>query len=141
MRVSKRGIKIITEFEGFKNKAYRCPAGVLTIGYGHTKGVKEGDTCTSDIAMKWLKEDCEDAEETINTNIKITLSQNQFDALVSFIFNLGSTNFIRSTLLIKINERDSKGAADEFGKWTKIRGCEISGLIRRRAAEKELFLS
>lgn len=132
---------MIKKFEGLKTKAYLCPAGVLTIGYGHTHGVITGDVCTAEQAEVWLKEDCLVAELTLSADVNVSLSQNQFDALVSFIFNLGSGNFIKSTLLQKLNARDYAGAADEFGKWVNAGGRKLPGLVKRRAAEKMLFLS
>jgi lysozyme len=141
MKVSKTGIDLIRKFEGLKTTAYRCPAGVLTIGYGHTTGVKESDNCTPDEAMVKLMDNCQVAEEAIAANVKVPLTQNQFDALVSFIFNLGTRNFVRSTLLIKLNSGDYVSAGAEFERWTKAGGRELSGLIARRAAEKALFLS
>nr|WP_253851857.1 lysozyme [Pantoea sp. OXWO6B1] len=104
-------------------------------------GVKEGDNCTPDEAMVKLMDNCQVAEEAIAAIIEVPLTQNQFDALVSFIFNLGTRNFVRSTLLIKLNSGDYVGAGAEFEIWTKAGGRELSGLILRRAAEKALFLS
>ncbi|WP_277971769.1 lysozyme [Pantoea agglomerans] len=141
MNVSLTGLGLIKKFEGFRAEAYRCPAGVWTIGYGHTGNVKEGDTCTPEQADHWLQEDCLVAELTIGANVKTHLNQNQFDALVSFIFNLGSGNFVGSTLLKKLNVGDYAGAADEFGKWVNAGGRKLPGLVERRAAEKALFVS
>lgn len=141
MNVSQTGLGLIKKAEGLKTKAYRCPAGILTIGYGHTHNVKEGDTCTPEQAGVWLKEDCLVAELTIRANVKVPLSQNQFDALVSFIFNLGSGNFVGSTLLKKLNAGDYAGAAAEFDRWVNAGGRELPGLVERRAVEKALFLS
>lgn len=104
-------------------------------------GVSMGAKCTSQQADTWLKEDCLVAELTIGANVKVPLSQNQFDALVSFIFNLGSAKFEGSTLLKKLNAGDYAGAADEFGKWVNAGGRKLAGLVKRRAAEKALFLS
>lgn len=139
MKTSENGYRLIKQSEGLKTSAYRCPAGVWTIGYGHTGNVKEGDTCTQEQAEAWLQEDCLVAELTIGANVKVPLSQNRFDALVSFIFNLGSGNFVGSTLLKKLNVGDYAGAADEFGKWVNAGGQKLPGLIERRAAEKSLF--
>jgi len=141
MKTSQTGLDLIKRFEGLKTRAYRCPAGVLTIGYGHTHNVKEGDTCTPEQAEAWLKEDCLVAELTIGANVKTHLNQNQFDALVSFTFNLGSGNFVGSTLLKKLNAGDYAGAAAEFDRWVNAGDRKLPGLVKRRAAEKALFLS
>lgn len=141
MKTSENGYRLIKQSEGLKTRAYRCPAGVWTIGYGHTHNVKEDDTCTPEQAEAWLKEDCLAAERTIGANVNAQLNQNQFDALVSFIFNLGSGNFVGSTLLKKLNEGDYAGAAGEFSKWVNAGGQKLPGLVERRAAEKALFVS
>lgn len=141
MKISQAGLDLIKRFEGLETKAYRCPAGILTIGYGHTTGVKEGDTCTPEQAEVWLREDCQVAELTVSANVNVHLNQNQFDALVSFIFNLGSGNFVKSTLLKKLNTSDYRGAADELDRWVNAGGRKLPGLVKRRAAEKALFLS
>lgn len=141
METSQNGIDLIKRFEGLQTEAYRCPAGILTIGYGHTHGVKMGDKCSPSQAEAWLRQDCLVAEMTIRMHVKKTLNQNQFDALVSFIFNLGAGDFIGSTLLIKLNDGDYAGAASEFGRWVNVCGRKFSGLVKRRAAEKALFLS
>lgn len=141
MKISQTGLDLIKRFEGLETKAYRCPAGILTIGYGHTTGVKEGDTCTPEQAEVWLREDCQVAELTVSANVNVHLNQNQFDALVSFIFNLGSGNFVKSTLLKKLNTSDYRGAADELDRWVNAGGRKLPGLVKRRVAEKALFLS
>lgn len=140
MKTSQTGFSLIKQFEGLKTRAYRCPAGVWTIGYGHTAGVKEHDDCTPEQAGTWLMEDCLVAELTIDAEVNVPLSQNQFDALVSFVFNLGPGNFITSTLLYKLNAADYAGAANEFDKWVNAGGRRLTGLAKRRAAEKTLFL-
>lgn len=141
MQISNGGLDLIKYFEGLETSAYRCPAGVWTIGYGHTYGVKSGDTCTLRQAEEFLKADCRVAEIVVETNVKAPLSQYQFDALVSFVFNLGAGNFVKSTLLKKLNAGDYEGAASEFGRWVNTGGVPLDGLHKRRAAERELFLS
>lgn len=141
MKTSQTGLDLIKHFEGVRKQAYLCPAGVWTIGYGHTAGVKEGTTCTPEQAEAWLKEDCLVAELTVCTNVNVQLSQNQFDALVSFVFNLGSGNFVASTLLKRLNAGDYVGAGDELDRWVNAGGRRLAGLVKRRAAEKTLFLS
>lgn len=142
MKTSERGMKLIREFEGVKLFSYLCPAGVWTIGYGHTKGVKEGDTCSEEQARAWLRDDLRDAEAAVNQLVQVPLTQSQFDALASFTFNLGVGNLANSTLLRLLNASDYAKAAGQFPRWTKVRGKElpVPGLVRRRAAEQALFL-
>ena len=129
--------------EGIKLKAYLASAGVPTIGFGHTKGVKMGDVCTLAQAQQWLKEDLKSAVNDVNRLVQVKLTQNQFDACVDFVFNLGGTNFAKSTLLKHINDNNFVMAANEFPKWNKARVngqlVSLAGLTKRRLAEKELF--
>lgn len=131
---------LIREFEGRYLQAYRCPAGIPTIGVGHTHGVRMGDTCSVEQADVWLTEDLQDAEAAVNTLVKVPLTQEQFDALVSFAFNLGRTALAESTLLILVNKGSFKAAAEQFDRWVYSKGKKLPGLVRRRAAEKALFL-
>lgn len=140
MKTSKNGIELIKKYECLKLKAYKCPAGVWTIGYGHTKNVKQGDTITEKQAEILLIYDLFDFEYCIKKNVRIPLSQNQFDALVSLCFNIGCGNFLKSTLLKKLNEGKIAEAAKEFLKWNKADGKELAGLTKRRQEEMELFL-
>jgi len=140
MKTSKKGIELIKKYEGLKLKAYKCPAGVWTIGYGHTKNVKQGDVITEVQAEILLIYDLNDFENCIKKNVRIPLTQNQFDALVSFCFNVGCGNFLKSTLLKKLNEGKIAEAAKEFMKWNKAGGKELAGLTKRRQEEMELFL-
>lgn len=132
--------EIIKEFEGLRLEAYKCPADVWTIGYGHTRAVFPGDAITEKEADAFLSEDLEDAEDAVNAYVDVELNQNQFDALVSFVYNLGSGNFKSSTLLRKLNGGDYLGAANEFKRWNKAGGIVLNGLIRRRDAEANLFI-
>ncbi|MCW0320093.1 lysozyme [Pantoea dispersa] len=141
MQTSNNGINLIKRFEGLRLEAYRDSVGIPTIGYGHTHGVKMGDVITGAQADDFLREDLKVAELTINTNAKVKLTQGQFDALASFVFNLGSGNFVKSTLLKKLNTGDYAGVADEFGKWVNAGGKKLPGLVKRRAAEREVFLT
>ena len=141
MKVSNNGINLVKRFEGLELKAYRDSVGILTIGYGHTHAVKAGDIITGEQADAFLREDLQVAELTVNTNVNVKLTQGQFDALVSFVFNLGSGNFVKSTLIKKLNAGDYAGAADEFGKWVNAGGKRLPGLVKRRAAEREVFLT
>jgi lysozyme len=135
------GKSIVRKFEGCKLTAYLCPAGIPTIGYGHTHNVKLGDTCTQQQADEWLEDDFFYATSDVKAVVKVPLTDNQLDALASFVFNLGVRKLIRSTLLKKLNAKDYTGAANEFDKWVFAAGKKLNGLIARRAAEKALFLS
>lgn len=139
-KTSAAGRALVIEFEGFSALAYRCPAGVWTIGYGHTKGVKPGDTCDELQAMVWLIEDLEDAEAAIRMLVKVPLTQGQFDALASFTFNLGIKRLAESTMLILLNTGRYKLAAKQLHLWVNAGGKRLEGLVRRRAAEADLFM-
>ena len=140
MNISTNGIELIKQFEGCRLKAYKCPAGIWTIGYGHTSGVKEGQTITRAEAEQLLKEDLARFERVINNIVKIEINQNQFDALVSFSYNLGVGALNNSTLLRLLNKGDYNGAAEQFNRWVYAGGKKLTGLVKRRTAEKELFL-
>lgn len=140
MRTSKKGIELLKRFEGFMPEAYRCPAGVLTIGYGHTSGVREGDRVTEEEAEKLLRSDLMDAEEDVERLVRVPLTQNQFDALVSFVYNVGMGSFFSSTLLKKINnDPNDPTIPDEFRKWVKAAGETLPGLVKRRDAEAKMY--
>ena len=140
MQVGKKGIELIKEFEGLRFKSYLCPAGVWTIGWGHTRTAKEGQVITIEQAEKLLIADLRDFESTVNAFVKVDLTQNQFDALVSFAFNVGSGAFRGSTLLKKLNSGDYQGASEEFPRWNKADGRVSIGLQKRREKERQLFL-
>ena len=140
MNVSETGIELIKKFEGCVLKAYKCPAGVWTIGYGHTAGVKEGQTITKKEAEDLLKHDLITFETHVSNLITVAINQNQFDALVSFCYNLGPGNLKSSTLLKLINAKNFNGAAEQFDRWVYTGGKKLNGLVKRRAAEKALFL-
>lgn len=133
------GKDLIKKFEGKYLKAYLCPAGVPTIGYGHTTGVKMGDEISDECAERLLLQDYMQAEQTVLKLVKVPLTSNQLGALASFVFNLGEGNFAKSTLLKKLNASDFIGAANEFDKWVFAAGIKLKGLIARRAAERKLF--
>lgn len=149
MYISKQGLDLIKHFEGLRLKAYKCPSGVWTIGYGHTKGVYPGMEITEELADKFLIDDVWQFEREVEGLILVPVTQGQFDALVSFAFNVGSDidedsipeGLGDSTLLKKLNRGDYAGAADEFPKWVYSRGKKLKGLVRRRAAERDLFLT
>ena len=109
-----------------------------TIGWGHTRGVKLGDRCSIEQARTWLQEDVVVAEREVNRRGRVPLNQNEYDAVVSFEFNTGALG--KSTLLRRLNAGDRAGAAAEFGRWVYDNGIRLSGLARRRAAERALFL-
>ena len=135
------GKDIIKKWEGLRLKAYLCPAGVPTIGYGHTYNVKMGQTISVAQAELFLDHDYQNAEEQVLSLVKVPLTENQLGALTSFVFNLGSGNLSRSTLLKKLNLGDYRGAAEEFNKWVFAGGKKLNGLVKRRAEERELFIA
>lgn len=141
MKTDKKGIELIKEFEGCKLKAYQDSVGVWTIGYGHTKGVKKGDVITQEQADEFLIDDLEDAENAVNRLVKVALNQDQYDALVSFTFNLGAGNFQSSTLLKLLNQGKYSEASEQFTRWVFAGGKKLNGLVRRREAEQKLFRS
>lgn len=139
MKTDVNGFNMIKHFERLELRAYKCPADIWTIGYGHTTSVFPNDVITRQQAMTLLHKDIEECERAVNKCVHVPLTQNQFDALVSFVFNLGVENFCTSTLLKKINASDYNGAASEFGRWVNVGGKPLPGLVRRRQAESELF--
>ena len=141
MNTSPKGIALIKEFEGLRLKAYQCPGGVWTIGYGHTAGVKPGMLISKAQAEEYLKADLIAFERYLN-GLGLALNQNQFDALVSFIYNVGTGNFTNSTLLRKVraNPQDNS-IMDEFLRWVYSKGRVLPGLQRRRLAEMKLYFS
>lgn len=143
MEISKQGIDFIKKYEGFKPYAYLCPAKILTIGYGHTRGVRLGQTCTEAEAEQFLKEDLEIAEAEVNKVAnEVKLTQGQYDSLVSFTFNLGAKNFQTSTLREKVlNNPADPTIKVEFGKWVYVKGKVSPGLQRRRLEENKLYFS
>lgn len=147
MKIGKQGLDIIKSFEGLELKAYMpTPDDKPTIGYGHTKTVKMGQTITEKQAEALLKQDLAWVEAVVSKYIKVPLNQNQYDACCSFIYNVGEPNFSTSTFLRKLNSKDYQGAADQLPRWNKQRNSKgkfevLRGLTRRREAEKALFLS
>lgn len=141
MKINQKGIDLIKHFEGLYLESYKCPAGVWTIGYGHTGGVSAGEKISGEKAEDLLKGDLEKFEKGVEELVQTDINEDQFSALVSFSFNLGLGNLSKSTLLKKLNAGDYTGAADEFPKWRKAGGKVLQGLVKRRAAERELFLS
>lgn len=140
-RYSEEGYALTKGFEGLRLKAYQDQGGVWTIGYGHTRGVKPGDTCTQEQADAWLHEDVTGAVACVQRLVKVPLAQEQFDALVDFAFNLGCGSLAGSTLLRCVNAGQFEQAALEFLRWNRVGKVEIEGLARRRKAEAERFRS
>ena len=141
MKTSNYGIDLIKQFEGLRLTAYKCAAGVWTIGYGHTAGVREGQTITEEEAENLLRYDLQTFEVGVSQVVKVFLHQHQFDALVSFAFNVGLTAFRQSTLLCRLNGGESaERVAAEFLRWNKAGGKVVEGLTRRRERESEIFL-
>ena len=144
MKTSENGKDLIKAFEGLRLEAYP-DADTWAIGYGHTRGVNRGDVINERMALKYLEADIESAEEDVRNLVTVDLNQNQFDALISFIFNIGGygtksrPRFRESALLRKLNAGDYEGAAGEFWKWRRSGGEILTGLVRRREAERALF--
>tara|TARA_B100000214_G_C23925590_1_gene608204 strand:- start:898 stop:1368 length:471 start_codon:yes stop_codon:yes gene_type:complete len=139
MNIGQKGIDLIKHFEGCELNAYKCPAGVWTIGYGHIKGVSEGMSITQEQAEQMLLDELKEYENYINELVTVSLSQNQFDALVSWVYNLGPANLQSSTLLKVLNSGDYSGVPAQIERWNKAGGKVLEGLIRRREAESALF--
>jgi len=146
MKLSTQGLDLIIEFEGLhekmpdgRYKAYRCPAGVWTIYAGCTEGVSEGMIVTEAEGKAMLATEMEKHAAAVQRLVTVPLTQGQYDALVSFSYNVGSGALGGSTLLKLLNAGDYEGARGQFGKWTKAAGVELAGLVRRRAREAEVF--
>lgn len=143
MNISKQGLELIKKFEGLHLTAYLDPVGIPTIGYGtiiiEGKPVKMGTTITEELAEKYLFDDVQKFENYVNQLVNVPLSQEQFDALVSFTYNLGPTNLKRSTLLRMLNQGRYEEAQPQFLRWNRAGGKVLRGLTRRRLAEAALF--
>ncbi|HLD90978.1 MAG TPA: lysozyme [Patescibacteria group bacterium] len=147
MKIDTVGLDLIKKFEGFSSKPYLCPAGIPTIGYGNTyyedgTKVKLTDApITKERATEILNHVVATFAESVNEFVKIKVTQNQFNALVSLAYNIGLGNFSKSTVLRKLNIGDYEGAASSFLLWRKAGGKVVAGLVNRREAEKKVFLS
>jgi lysozyme len=147
MKASSKCIELIKQFEGFYAKPYLCPAKVPTIGYGSTRYADGRKVTMNDTqigeqqAIDIMKKTLESYERDVLRYVKVSINQNQFDALVDFAYNVGSKNLLNSTLLKKLNAMDWLGASKEFGKWIYADGKKLNGLIARREAERILFAS
>jgi lysozyme len=139
MKISENGLSLIKHFEGCELQAYKCPAGVWTIGYGHIKTAHEGKVITQQQADEMLVEEMDEYEGYINRAVKVELNQNQFDAMVSWVYNLGNGNLGASTLLKVLNMGDYAGVPAQMLRWNKAGGKVLEGLTRRRQAEADLF--
>lgn len=148
MKASDSAASLIKTFEGLMTTAYKCPANKWTIGYGHTAGVKAGDVITKDEASIYLNADLKSFSKELTRALdaaEIEVTQNQFDGLICFAYNVGITALVKSTLWEKLAVNDIEGAAAQFERWNKVnmggRMVESKGLTRRRDAERRLFLA
>ena len=144
MRMTEDGLALIKRFEGFRAEAYRCPAGVWTVGSGHTSAagppaVTGGMTITRADAERILRRDVEEFARDVAASLSISLDDRQFSALVSFAYNVGITNFRKSSVRACVNGGDLAGVPQRLALWNKARGRVLPGLVKRRAAEAELF--
>ena len=141
MAYSKVGLALTESFEGCRLEAYQDSVGVWTIGYGHTRGVRPGMTCTGEQAVQWLIEDTQIAVDAVNDLVDVALTQDEFDALVDFVFNLGGPALAHSTMRRLLNAGQYHAAAEQFDLWDHAGGKVVAGLLRRRQAEAALFAS
>ena len=139
MKTSAEGTALIKKFEGCELEAYQCSANVWTIGYGHTKDVEEGDTISKEEAEEMLVEELHEYENYVNKYVNVALSQNQFDALVSWVYNLGPANLKASTMLKVLNDGKYEEVPYQMKRWNKAGGKVLDGLVRRREAEALLY--
>ena len=139
MNISQEGISLIKKFEGCELEAYRCAAGVWTIGYGHTKDVKEGNSITKEQAESMLVHELQEYCSDVDIAVKVDLKQNEFDSLVSWTYNLGPTNLNSSTMLRVLNEGKHDEVPAQMKRWNKASGQVKEGLVRRREAEALMF--
>jgi lysozyme len=139
MKISQEGVDLIKHFEGCELEAYLCPANVWTIGYGHTFNVKEGDVIDQEAAEALLIEDLEEFEGYVISMVEAELEQHQFDALVSWTFNLGPANLKESTMLNRINYGPLSDVPFQLQRWNRAGGKVLDGLVKRRAAEAALW--
>lgn len=141
MKTGNAGLNLIKSFEGCRLTAYKDAVNVLTIGYGHTGNVKEGQVISQAQAEQLLRDDLNRFENGVEKLVTVELNQNQFDALVSFSYNLGLGNLQNSDLLKYVNKKDFTNASKEFTLWVHAGGIVLNGLVRRRSAERDLFIT
>jgi len=139
MKISEDGLELIKKFEGCETSAYQDSVGVWTIGFGHTKGVEEGQTCSIEDAESMLADEMDEYEGYINNMVKVELQQHEFDSLVAWVYNLGPTNLSESTMLKVLNGGQFDRVPDEMNRWTRAGGEILEGLVRRRQAESLMF--
>ena len=139
MKISEDGLELIKKFEGCETTAYQDSVGVWTIGFGHTKGVEEGQTCSIEDAESMLADEMDEYEGYINNMVKVDLQQHEFDSLVAWVYNLGPTNLSESTMLKVLNGGQFDRVPDEMNRWTRAGGEILEGLVRRRQAESLMF--
>jgi len=139
MNISQEGISLIKKFEGCELEAYYDAVNVLTIAYGRTKLVKAGDTCTQEQADAWLEEELHEYGGYVNDAVKVDLTQNQFDSLTSWTYNLGPNNLKKSSMLRVLNEGKYDEVPAQMKRWNKAKGKVLAGLTRRREAEALMF--
>ena len=139
MKISEDGLELIKKFEVCETSAYQDSVGVWTIGFGHTKGVEEGQTCSIEDAESMLADEMDEYEGYINNMVKVDLQQHEFDALVAWVYNLGPTNLGESTMLKVLNGGQFDRVPDEMNRWTRAGGEILEGLVRRRQAESLMF--
>ena len=143
MKTSQKGLDLIKKFEGFSDKEYICPAGKVTIGYGHVILPNEhfSSSITKEEAEILLKKDLQPREKSLNILVKVNINQNQFDSLISLIYNIGVENFKQSTLLKFVNDKLFDKIPDQFRRWKYINKVASKGLLNRREEEIKLWLS
>ena len=139
MKISEDGLELIKKFEGCETTAYQDSVGVWTIGFGHTKEVEEGQTCSIEDAESMLADEMDEYEGYINNMVKVDLQQHEFDSLVAWVYNLGPTNLGESTMLKVLNGGQFDRVPDEMNRWTRAGGEILEGLVRRRQAESLMF--
>ena len=140
MQVSEAGLAHIKAEEGYREVPYKDAGGVLTVGYGHTgKDVREGQNVSPEQAEELLRHDCVAPADAINKHVHVVLNQHQFDALVSFVYNVGTADFINSTLLKTINAGQTNEISNQFMRWVFVNKKRNKGLVNRRAAECRLY--
>jgi lysozyme len=144
MKMSPKGLKLLEGYEALRLKAYRDERGIWTIGYGHTPAF-ENETCTQEDADDWMQQDVKWAEDTVTKYVKVPMTQNEFDALCSLVFNIGCYHFECSTVLRELNFGNRNAAADAFLLWDKEQHDGVfaasAGLLHRRQSERSLFLT
>jgi len=139
MKISEDGLELIKKFEGCETSAYQDSVGVWTIGFGHTKDVEEGQTCSIEDAESMLADEMDEYEGYINNMVKVDLQQHEFDSLVAWVYNLGPTNLGESTMLKVLNGGQFDRVPNEMNRWTRAGGEILEGLVRRRQAESLMF--